>query len=203
MGGTGTKAFAKEPRYAFGRDQRTHSVSYPQQSSWAWEGVSWGSREHVAVRCPCCDPADVGTRHARICPRPGAQLNQHQLLVHVMPHTLKPLGIRLQVESGEPFTADRNLRMDIAVRRGGLRDSPTRGYREKPILLDVTHADPQTQTHLRGGSADHDGSALPPRRASGNTTLSSGTCNVSFDERSRKLATFCSGELWASRGRGQ
>ena len=30
--------------------------------------------------------------------------------------TLKRLGIRHQVESGEPFTADRNLRMDIVVR---------------------------------------------------------------------------------------
>ena len=30
--------------------------------------------EHVAVRCPCCDATDVGTRHARICPRAGEQV---------------------------------------------------------------------------------------------------------------------------------
>ena len=63
-----------------------------------------------------------------------------------------------QVESGEPFAADRNLRMGIVVRRGSLRDAPNREYREKSILLGVTHADPQAQIHLRGGSADQDGS---------------------------------------------
>ena len=30
--------------------------------------------EHIAVRCPCCDAVDVDTRHARICPRAGAQV---------------------------------------------------------------------------------------------------------------------------------
>ncbi|CAN0554571.1 unnamed protein product, partial [Laminaria digitata] len=29
----------------------------------------------------------------------------------------------------------------------------------KSILLDVAHAYPQAQVHLRGGSTDHDGSA--------------------------------------------
>ena len=30
----------QEPLHAFGRGQETRSVSYPQQSSWAWEGPS-------------------------------------------------------------------------------------------------------------------------------------------------------------------
>ena len=34
----------QEPRHAFGRDQQTFPVSYLQQSSWVWEGDSWGSR---------------------------------------------------------------------------------------------------------------------------------------------------------------
>ena len=77
-----------------------------------------GIEEHVAVTCPCCDAVDVDTRHARICPRAGAQVNQHQPLVNAISRTLKRLGIRHQVESDDSFTADRNLRMDIVVRRG-------------------------------------------------------------------------------------
>ena len=79
---------------------------------------------------------------------------------HAMPRTLKRLRVPHQVESGEPFTADRNLGMGIVVRRrrGSLRDGPKREYRETPLLLNVTHADPQAQKHLRVGSADQDGS---------------------------------------------
>ena len=62
------------------------------------------------------------------------------------------------MESGESFTADRNLRMDIIVRRGGLPDSPNREYRDKSIVLDVTISDPQAHVHLGGGSARDDGS---------------------------------------------
>ena len=78
--------------------------------------------------------------------------------------------------------------MDIVIRRGGLRGAPNPGYGDKSILLDVTHANPQAQVHLRGGNADHDGSAAS----------TSETCkrqhyarpgHVSFDERSHKLAT--------------
>ena len=60
-----------------------------------------GIEEHVAVRCPCCDAVDVDTRHARICPRSGAQVNQHQPLLHAISRTLKRLGISHEVESGE------------------------------------------------------------------------------------------------------
>ena len=64
LGGSETKAF--------GRVQQTRSVSL--------EFVGMGRRfigieEQVAVRCPCCDAVDVDTRHARICPRAGPQVN--------------------------------------------------------------------------------------------------------------------------------
>ena len=45
---------------------------------------------HVAVRCPCCDAVDIDIRHARICPRAGARLNQHELLVHAISRSMWP-----------------------------------------------------------------------------------------------------------------
>ena len=140
----------------------------------------------------------MDTRHARICPKAGARVNQHQPLVHAMPHTLKWLGIRHQVERGEPFTAGRNLRMDIVVRREGLRDTPNREYREKSILLEVTHTDPQAQIHLRGGSVLI---TLYLRGAQAPTLRLSGTCVLGRTE--SQTCHFRSGKLWASRGRGQ
>ena len=79
--------------------------------------------------------------------------------------------------------------MDIVIiSRGGLRDAPNWEYRDKSILLNVTHADPQAQVHLRGSSTDHDGSA-----ASTSEMRKRQHCarlgHVSFDERSNKLAT--------------
>ena len=54
LGGKETKTLAKTrgrsfqgaraTAYAFGRGQRTRYGSYPQQSSWALEGASWGLR---------------------------------------------------------------------------------------------------------------------------------------------------------------
>ena len=78
--------------------------------------------------------------------------------------------------------------MDIVIRRGSLRDAPNREYRDKSILLDVTHADPQAQVHLRGGSADHDGSAASTSEARKRQHYAR-PGHVSFDERSHKLAT--------------
>ena len=82
------------------------------------------------------------------------------------------------MESGQPFTADRNLRMGIVARRGGLWDAPNREYREKFILLDATCDDPEAQIHLRGGRVliTMDQLLLPPRSASANTTLVGGMC---------------------------
>ena len=118
-----------------------------------------GIEEHMVVRYPCCDAIDADTRIALICPIAGAQVNQHQPLLHAISRTLKRLGVPHQLESVEPVTADKNLRMDIVVRRG-LRNAPNPEYRDKSILVHVTHADPQAQqVHLRAGSADHDGPA--------------------------------------------
>ena len=78
--------------------------------------------------------------------------------------------------------------MGIVIRRGSLRDAPNMEYRDKSILLDVTHADPQAQVHLRGGSADHDGSAASTFEASKRQYYAR-PGHVFFDERSHKLAT--------------
>ena len=78
--------------------------------------------------------------------------------------------------------------MDIVIRSGSLRDAPNREYRDKSILLDVTLADPQAQVHLRGGSADHDGSAAFTSEARTRQHFAR-PGHVSFDERSHKLAT--------------
>ena len=82
-----------------------------------------GIEEQLAARCPCCEATDDNTCHARTCHRAGAQVNQHQPVVHALSHTFKRLSIRHQVESGAPFNADRNLRMDVVIERGGLRDA--------------------------------------------------------------------------------
>lgn len=73
--------------------------------------------------------------------------------------------------------ADRNLRMNIDIGRGGLRDAARRGCHDTSILWDVTHRDPQAQVHLRGGGADRSGRLpLPQRRTSANTALARDTC---------------------------
>ena len=139
--------------------QRTHAVSYPQKRFGHMERRFVGVEEHVAVICPCCEAVDLDNRHARIRPRAGAQGNPHQLPLHAITRTLKRLGIPHQVESGEPFTADQSLLMDMVVRRGALQDAPNREYRDKSILFDVIHGDPQAHVYMRAGSAGHGGSA--------------------------------------------
>ena len=59
-------------------------------------------------------------------------MNQHRALLHATSRRLKRLGILHQLESVEPFTADRNLRMDIVITRGGLPDALNREYRICP-----------------------------------------------------------------------
>ena len=73
--------------------------------------------------------------------------------------------------------------------RGGLRDAPNREYWEKSIPLDVTHADPQENVHLRGGSADHDGSADSTSEARKRQHYAR-PGHVSFYEWSHKVTTF-------------
>ena len=74
----------------------------------ASEGVSIGRRflgmeEPLAAKCPCCEATDVNKRYAHTCHRAGAQVNQHQSLVHALSRTIKRLSVRHQVESGAPF----------------------------------------------------------------------------------------------------
>ena len=123
LGGGETKAFAKARyRSLQGVGATTCLRAWPTDSLRVVPAAAFmdtvrrfiGIEEHVAMRCPCCDTVDVDARHARICPRAGAQVNQHQPLLHAISRTLKRLGIPHQVESGEPFTADRNLRMDVS-----------------------------------------------------------------------------------------
>ena len=75
------------------------------------------------MMCSACGAADASTQHARLRHRTGAQVNQHQPLVQAISHLLKRMSIRHQVESGAPFNANRDLRMDILIERGGLRDA--------------------------------------------------------------------------------
>ena len=75
--------------------------------------------------------------------------------------------------------------MDIDVRRC-LQDTPNREYRDKFILLDITHADAKTQVHLRGGSADHDRPAASTSEARKRHHYTR-PGYVSFDERSTNL----------------
>ena len=114
-------------------------------------------------------------------------MNQNQPLLLAISHTLKRFEIPHQVESGEPFSAHRNLRLGIAVRRGDLRDALHRKKRDKSILLDVAHAHPLAQVHLLGGSAGHvDQLPLPHRRNQHYARPG----HVSFAERSHKRTTF-------------
>ena len=108
-----------------------------------------GTEEPLAAGCPCCEATDVDTRHAHICHRAGAQVNQQHTLVHALSRTFERSSIHHQVESGAPFNADGNLRMDIVIERGGLRDATSSEYRNKAILVDVTHAAPRARVHMR------------------------------------------------------
>ena len=156
-----------------------------------------GIEPYVAPTCPCCGTQDADTRHARICPRAGAQVNQHQPLIHALSRELRRHRIRHVVEDGSPFTRDRNLRMDITVVAGELRNASNGAYIHKGLLVDGTFADPQAALHLRQGSATVDGSTAATSEARKNAHYAR-PGHVSFDQRSYKLCTFaveCFGRL--------
>ena len=92
------------------------------------------------------------------------------------------------MESGASFHADMNLRMDIVIERGGLRDATSSEYRDKAVLLDVTRADPQARVHTRDGSADQDGSAASTSEARKRNHYAR-LGQVSFDECNHKRVT--------------
>lgn len=61
--------------------------------------------------------------------RTGARANQHQPLVHAISRLLKRMSVRHQVEGGAPFNIERDIREDIAIETGGLRDASTSLFR--------------------------------------------------------------------------
>ena len=97
------------------------------------------------------------------------------------------MSIRHQMESGAPFNADRDVRMEMVIEKGGLKDATASEYRNQAILLDVKYAEPQAVGHIRAGSADQDGLAASKSEHKCNHYARPG--QVSFDERSYKLAT--------------
>ena len=94
----------------------------------------------------CSIHQHVTSRHARVCHRAGTQTNQHKPLGHVTSRSLKRMSVRHRVESGAPFNTGRDLREDIVIERGGLRDASASDFRNNSILIDVTYADPQALT---------------------------------------------------------
>lgn len=72
-------------------------------------------------------------------------MDQHQPLLQAISRILRRLRIPHQAESGDLFTADRNLRVDIVYHRTrGLRDAKKPGVPRQghPAKME-THADPQ------------------------------------------------------------
>ena len=93
-----------------------------------------------------------------------------------MPRTLKRLGIRHQAESGELFTADRNLRMDIVgevvsgtLLTGSMGRSPS--CWTSPMLTLK-----RRYTCEEGMLITMDQLPFPPRRAGANTALVRDMC---------------------------
>lgn len=56
---------------------------------------------YVAPMSTCCNAVGINTPRARICPRVGAQVNQHQQLLHAISRALTRLGVPRQVKSEE------------------------------------------------------------------------------------------------------
>ena len=96
-----------------------------------------GMEEPLAARGLCCEATDVNTRHVPTCHR-----------VHALSRTFKRLSTRHKVESGAPFNDDKNLRMDIVIERGGLRDATSSEYRNKASRR-YTRRPPSEGAHAR------------------------------------------------------
>eukprot|EP00904_Undaria_pinnatifida_P003390 jgi/Undpi1/13051/HiC_scaffold_8.g02714.m1 len=99
------------------------------------------------------------------------------------------MSIRHQVEGGVPFHANKNLRIDVVIEAGGLQDATAPEYHNESIIRDVTYADPQAGVHMRAGGAYRIGSTASTSEARKRNHYPR-PGQVSFDERSYKLATF-------------
>ena len=112
----------------------------------------------------------------------------HEPLKYALSRALNGLRVKHDVESGAPLKGAQNLSMDIVVRTGALPNALSAEHRNKGMLLDVTHADPQAQVHSRNGSATNDGTAARTAEARKRQHYAR-PGHVSFDERSFKLTT--------------
>ena len=120
----------------------------------------------------------------------------HEPLKYALSRALNGLRAKHDVESGPPFTGEKHLSMDIVVRAGALANASSPENRNKGILLDVTHADPQTQVHLRNGSATNDGTAAQTSEARKRQHYAR-PGHVPFDERAQlEIYHLSCGKLW-------
>ena len=145
-----------------------------------------GIKERLAATCPDCGAAYSNARQANLCPRAGAQVNQHQPLIRTTSLFRKRISICHQVESGSPFDADRDLRMDTGG--GGFET-------QRHPISGTKHAH---QRHVRGPpSGDKTcvpealtkmGQPLPLLRRE-SATNPAGLGHSAFDKRSPKPVT--------------
>lgn len=116
------------------------SSCQPRSSS-TQGGDIWGSRISYRRRVPACGAAGANTRHARLCHRAGAQVEPNQPLVHAASRFLRLMSVRNQADSVSPFNGDGDVRMNIAIERGGLRDASAFFFRHK-IIIDILRGPP-------------------------------------------------------------
>ena len=185
MPGNGVSQGQELPR-GYERGRWTLDASYQPRGSCTQGGDILGIEEQLAATRPICGAADVNTRHALLCHRAGARVNQRQPLIYATSRFLKRMSVRQQVESSALFHTNRDLRVDIVIEGGGLRSASASDFRHTRILIDVAWAGPQSGVHLRVGSADQDRPAASTSEAR-KRNYYAGVGHVSFDERSHKL----------------
>ena len=95
----------------------------------------------------------------------------HEPLKYALSRALTGLGVKHDVETGAPFTDERNLSMDIVVRPGALANASSSAYRHKGILLDGTQIRKHKYTFKMAARPAMEPPPKPPRRESVSTTL--------------------------------
>ncbi|CAB1114220.1 unnamed protein product [Ectocarpus sp. CCAP 1310/34] len=140
---------------------------------------AFGVKEFLAERCPRCHRGREGeiitTVHARTCPRDGAQVNMNEPLKYALSRALNGLRVKHDVESGAPFTGERNLSMDI--RPGAPRTHLLPGTATKEYSS-MSHTQTRKHRYTCGTAARPAMESQPkhPRRESVSTTLVRDTC---------------------------
>ena len=126
--------------------------------------------------------------------RAGKPASSATTVVHALSRTFKRLSIRHQVESGAPFNADINLRIDIVIEREASEREASETLRRQSTATKRYSSTSRTQTprrestFMRDGGADRDGSAASTSEARKHNPYAR-VGQVSFDERSHKLVT--------------